>query len=107
MGVREIFKENLKYWRNKANLTQEQLSEKIGYGIGYISEIESRNMFPKPETIDAIANALNITPAQLFEQQGCPTNTINFDKKTFIKEISDGLYEKLNQSMINYFENRL
>ncbi len=64
-------------------------------------------MFPKPETIDAIANALNITPTQLFEQQGCPTNTINFDKKTFVKEISDGLYEKLNQSMINYFENRL
>ena len=46
MGVRDIFKENLKYWRNKANFTQEQLSEKIDYGNGYISEIESRICSP-------------------------------------------------------------
>lgn len=106
MGVRDIFKENLKYWRNKANLTQEQLSEKIGYGGGYISEIESRNMFPKPETIDAISKALNITPAQLFEEQGCPKNAICFDKTEFVKEISNGLYEKLNESLLDYFGNK-
>lgn len=107
MGVRKIFKENLKYWRNKANLTQEQLSEKIGYGGGYISEIESRNIFPKPETIDAIAQALNIAPAQLFEEQGCPKNTIHFDKEVFVKEITNGLYEQLNESMIKYLENKI
>ena len=107
MGVRETFKENLKYWRAKANLTQEQLSEKIGYGSGYISEIESRDIFPKPETIDAIANALNITPAQLFESQGCPKNAIAFDKEKFIQEISNGLYQKLNASMIKYFDSSL
>ena len=107
MGVRDIFKENLKYWRNKANLTQEQLSEKIGYGGGYISEIESRNMFPKPETIDAIAKALDIAPAQLFEEQGCPKNTIYFDKKEFVKEISAELYERLNESMLRYLEDKL
>ena len=107
MGVRDIFKENLKYWRNKANLTQEQLSEKIGYGGGYISEIESRNMFPKPETIDAIAKALDIVPAQLFEEQGCPKNTICFDKKEFVKEISSELYEQLNESILRYLEDKL
>ncbi len=104
MSLREIFRENLKYWRNKANLTQEQLSEKIGYGSGYISEIESRDIFPKPETIDTIATALNITPAQLFEQQGCPKNTIFFDKDEFVKKISNDLYIKLNESMINYLK---
>lgn len=107
MGVRKIFKENLKYWRNKANLTQEQLSEKIGYGSGYISEIESRNIFPKPETIDAIAQALNIVPAQLFEEQGCPKNTIHFDKKVFVKEVTNELYEQLNESMLKYLENKI
>jgi transcriptional regulator with XRE-family HTH domain len=107
MGIRYIFKENLKYWRTKANLTQEQLSEKIGYGNGYISEIESRNMFPKPETIDLIAKELKIMPAQLFEEQGCPKNTITFNKTAFAKEILNGLYEKLNVSMINYLEETL
>ena len=104
MGVRDAFKENLKYWRNKAGLTQEQLSEKIGYGSGYISEIESRSMFPKPETIDAIAKALNISAPQLFEEQGCPKNAINFDRKGFVKEISNELYERLNKSMVKYCE---
>lgn len=107
MGVREIFKDNLKYWRNKANLTQEQLSEKIGYGGGYISEIESRNIFPKPETIDAIAKALNIIPAQLFEEQGCPRNIIRFDKKEFVDEISSGIYDRINESILKYLDEKL
>lgn len=107
MSVRDAFKENLKYWRTKAGLTQEQLSEKIGYGTGYISEIESRNMFPKPETIDAIAKALNISAYQLFEEQGCPKNMISFDKEKFTKEISDDLYERLNKSMLEYFYEKL
>lgn len=107
MGVRSIFKENLKYWRSKANLTQEQLSEKIGYGGGYISEIESRNMFPKPETIDAIAKALGIKPAQLFEEQGCPRNAIRFDKGEFVKEVSSSLYERLNESMLRCLEDKI
>ena len=107
MGVREIFKDNLKYWRNKANLTQEQLSEKIGYGGGYISEIESRNIFPKPETIDAIAKALNIIPAQLFEEQGCLRNTIRFDKKEFVDEISSGIYDRINESILKYLDEKL
>lgn len=107
MGVRNSFKENLKYWRTKAGLTQEQLSEKIGYGTGYISEIESRNMFPKPETIDVIAKALNISAQQLFEEQGCPKNVICFDKEKFIKEISNDLYERLNKSMLDYFYEKL
>ena len=107
MGVRESFKENLKYWRNKAGLTQEQLSEKIGYGTGYIFEIESRNMFPKPETIDAIATALNISVPQLFEEQGCPKNTICFNREKFIKDISNELYERLNKSMLDYFYEKI
>ena len=107
MGVREIFKDNLKYWRNKANLTQEQLSEKIGYGGGYISEIEIRNIFPKPETIDAIANALNIRPAQLFEEQSCPVNSIRFDKKEFVKEVSSEIYERTNESILKYLEDKI
>lgn len=107
MSVRDDFKENLKYWRNKAGLTQEQLSEKIGYGLGYISEIESRNMFPKPETIDAISRALGISAAQLFEEKGSPVNAIRFDSADFVRQVSDELYDRLNASLIAYFEQKL
>lgn len=107
MGARNTFKENLKYWRTKAGFTQEQLSEKIGFGTGYVSEIESRNMFPKPETLDAIAKALNITVPQLFEDQGCPRNTISFNREKFANEISNELYARLNKSMIDYFNEKI
>lgn len=106
MGSRDIFKENLKYWRNKAKFTQEQLSEKIGYGSGYISEIESRNIFPKPETIDLIAKILGITPAQLFEEKGCPKNTVCFDSVDFVNSVSNELYERLHTAMLNYFNEK-
>ncbi|MBQ9205931.1 MAG: helix-turn-helix transcriptional regulator [Treponema sp.] len=67
MGTRHIFRENLKYYRKQKGYTQEKLSELIGYGETYITEIESRHKFPKPETIDLIASNLGIEPYQLFK----------------------------------------
>ena len=66
MGTREVFKENLKYYRKQKGLSQEKLSELIGYGCTYITEIESRHKFPKPETIDIIAEKLEIEPYKFF-----------------------------------------
>ncbi len=91
MGTRENFRENLKAYRKQRNLTQERLSELIGYGETYITEIESRHKFPKPETIDAIARALEIEPYQLFQKQ-------NQEKQ---KEKVAALGEKLYESICN------
>ncbi|MBQ8014077.1 MAG: helix-turn-helix transcriptional regulator [Treponema sp.] len=41
MGIRQVFRENLKYYRKQMGLSQEKLSELIGYGETYITEIES------------------------------------------------------------------
>ena len=101
MGVRETFKENLKYYRQKMHLTQEQLSEKIGYDGGYISEIESRHIFPKPETIDTIANALNIRPSMLFDERGSPENI----KKTFSHIYGTKLEKELKKRIGREIEN--
>ena len=67
MAVRQVFRENLKYYRKKMGISQEKLSELIGYGETYITEIESRRKFPKPETIDIIAQKLGIEPYELFK----------------------------------------
>ena len=72
MSVRETFKNNLRDYRKKNNLTQEELSEKIGLNLNYIADIESRAKFPTAENIDAIAAALDIHPAQLFLEQTTP-----------------------------------
>lgn len=70
MGIRQIFRDNLKHYRKQKGLSQEKLSELIGYGETYITEIESRHKFPKPETIDLIAHELGIEPYLLFKAMG-------------------------------------
>ncbi|MBQ3801426.1 MAG: helix-turn-helix transcriptional regulator [Treponema sp.] len=65
-STRDNFRANLKHYRKQKGLLQEKLSEIIGFGDTYITEIESRHKFPKPETIDLIAGKLGIEPFQLF-----------------------------------------
>lgn len=97
MGIREVFKENLKFYRQRAGLTQEQLSEKIGYGTGYISEIESRRIFPKPETIDKIASELQIPAHELFDNRACPRNIQQTFHAVYGSRLEDELKRQINK----------
>ena len=99
MSTREIFRKNLKFYRKSAGLTQEELSEKIGYGHTYITEIESRHNFPKPETIDLIAETLKIEPGKLFEQKHSENNIFISNKAELITDLSNEIYKKLSQDL--------
>lgn len=65
-STKEIFRQNLKYYRNKLNLTQEQLSERSGISSDYLSEIERGKRTPSFKRLDLIANALGIEVYKLF-----------------------------------------
>lgn len=107
MGLRETFRENLKFYRKKAGLTQETLSELSGCNQNYIAEIErASSKFPKPETIDAIAAALKIRSSDLFLEEGCPKNKASFDSENFTKELISGLSDKLGKDMIDYLKKK-
>ena len=59
---------NIKYYRIKANLTQEQLAEKADLSTSYIKQIESGKEFKNITfvTFSKIAKALDINVNQLF-----------------------------------------
>ena len=107
MKAREIFKENLKYHRKQRGLTQEKLAEAINCNPKYISEIESRNKFPSPETIDAVASALNITITQLFEEQGSPMNAAAFNKTKFAEELTTELHNRMKQDILDFLDKKI
>ena len=65
-STKEIFRQNLKYYRNKLNLTQEQLSERSDISSDYLSEIERGKRTPSFKRLDLIANALGIEVYKLF-----------------------------------------
>ena len=62
----EIFRYNLKFYRNKLGLTQDKLSEISGISADYLSEIERGKKTPSFKRMDLIAQALNIEVYKLF-----------------------------------------
>ena len=63
----ELIKINIKKYRQKAKLTQEQLSEIAGISVDYLSEIERGKKFPSLKRLILIANALKIEPYLLLK----------------------------------------
>lgn len=96
MGIRQIFIQNLKYYRKQAGLTQEKLAEIIEMSTSYIGDMEARERFPSAETIDKIAEALNIHVSTLFNERGSPQATQN----TFVKIYGNSLKEELSKRIL-------
>ncbi len=107
MSIREIFRQNLKYYRKMKGFTQEALSEKLGLNPKYITNIEAQSKFPSAETIDSIAEVLGIQPSELFIEQGCPVNTVKFDKTAFIEELVSGISLNIKDDIEKYLEKKL
>lgn len=60
LDIREIFSQNLRFYRIKANISQEKLGEVVGLSDKYISDLERQLYDPSLKTMDSIAKALNI-----------------------------------------------
>ncbi|MBP3773012.1 MAG: helix-turn-helix transcriptional regulator [Treponema sp.] len=105
MGVRQIFRENLKHYRKAKGLSQEKLSELIGYGGTYITEIESRHKFPKPETIDIIAKKLEVEPYLLFKplEQANIIEEKNADFSMALQELKSQMDELFTKTETRFF----
>ena len=65
-----LIRQNIKKYREKANLTQQQLADKAGISMNYIAKIKSKKM-QRGFTIvvlGRIADALNIDIRLLFDE---------------------------------------
>lgn len=65
MSLKDVFKENVKYYRKQLKLTQESLAKLSGVSTNYIGEIERTGRKATLETIEKVANGLNINPSLL------------------------------------------
>ena len=50
---------NLKFYREKYNLSQEQFAEKVGSNLVYINQLENCKRKPTTDMLDKIANGMN------------------------------------------------
>lgn len=95
MGIRRIFIQNLKFYRKQSGLTQEKLAEKIGMSTSYIGDMEARERFPSAETIDKIADVLDIPVSTLFYERSSPQNVKDNFEKIYGKTLKSELKERL------------
>lgn len=77
MNLKEIFGQNVKYYRFKLNYTQEKLASLVETSPKYISRIELGKHNPSLSMIDKLAQALMVEPSDLFLK----TNDVNLPSR--------------------------
>ncbi len=69
MKLKSLIGKNVKYYRYRENLTQEQLAEKTKSSVNYIGRLERGQHNPSVDKLEKVASALNIEPYELFIQR--------------------------------------
>ncbi len=73
------FCDTLRYLRNKDNMTQQELAEKIGISLSAISMYERGQREPNFETLEAIADYFNVDMNQLMGRDDNVSRSTNND----------------------------
>ncbi|MGB6831180.1 MAG: helix-turn-helix transcriptional regulator, partial [Terracidiphilus sp.] len=64
--LRERFGQRVRQLRSEHGLTQEQLAERAGISVDFLSLIERGKSSPSFENLDELADALEVSVAELF-----------------------------------------
>ena len=97
-NLRDILKTNIKYYRIKANLTQEDLAENANVTSKYISDLERGIFNVSLEKLEQIAEALKIEAYLLlkddYKNEVIPIKVDMITKTRKSKNIIKFIYEK-------------
>lgn len=66
INIRKIFGENVKFYRKKRGLSQEQLAELLEISTNHLSVIETGTKFVTYKLLEKIVQELKVLPASLF-----------------------------------------
>lgn len=105
--TREVFVNNLKFYRKQKGLSQEKLSNEIGMSMTYINQVENKGSWPQPEIVDKIASCLGVSIQELFGIDSSPQNVKYFDKNFFIESVSENIFNNLKTSIKKEIESTL
>ncbi|HVI75915.1 MAG TPA: helix-turn-helix transcriptional regulator [Anaeromyxobacteraceae bacterium] len=65
MDLLTRFAGNVRRLRAKKKLSQKSLADKVGISVSYVSMLERGQRSPPLETVEKMARALGVTPANL------------------------------------------
>ena len=103
--IRDTFAKNLRESRRKCGFTQAQLAEKAGISTHYIALIELARNIPKVETIELLANALNIEIYELFIVPLSPAMELKKLNKAIVTDLKDIVKESIDEAVNSNLKN--
>lgn len=101
-SLEKTFRENLRFYRRSAKLSQEKLSLLLDKNINYINLIEGGKSIPPLSVIEQIAKILNVAPHQLLIPK---KDDSVFDKNDFIEKAAAQISENSREILKNLLEN--
>lgn len=89
MSGKKILSMNLKYYREKYNLSQERFAEKVGSTLVYINQLENCRRKPTIEMLDKIADGMNKNIDSELKMTSSKLLEYNVDHKTNYTRIDE------------------
>lgn len=92
MGIKSVFGLNLKYYRKRKKLSQEQLAEMLNISSKHLSTIETGAAFVSAELLEKMVNVLRISASALFytiEEKSDDGSILNLVDQTIDKELAN------------------
>ncbi len=65
MKLRQVFRDNVKFYRKQLKLSQEKLAELSDLSVNYVGDIERLDKKVTIDTIEKLAKGLNVDPSLL------------------------------------------
>ena len=93
-----VFRENLRFYRQKAKLSQEKLSALLDKNINYINIIESGKSLPPITVIERIAEILHVEPKCFLEPMEKEGDF--FDKEAFVTNAKDEIAKSAEEILL-------
>jgi len=94
MDLSQLFVLNLKKWRKNRGLSQKTLAERCGAAHSYVRQIESGRGHPSFLFIGRLADALDIEPSQLFDNEMAHKKPL---QSRYIETLKKGFLEKVSE----------
>ncbi|MBQ8776202.1 MAG: helix-turn-helix transcriptional regulator [Treponema sp.] len=103
VNIRKIFGENVKYYRKKLGLSQEQLAERLEISTNHLSVIETGTKFVTYKLLEKMVCELQVLPATLFytsssiESDESKVNKINLIIDDELNSTSSRIHNRLRE----------
>ena len=69
-GILTVVGENIKYYRTRLGMTQEELAERAGINRSYLAGLERGRRNTTLKTVEALAKALGVSTSELVSSAG-------------------------------------